>query len=195
MSGQKPWVIIVGAGPAGLLLGLLLARQSIPVQIVDQSIKLDNQPRATHHGGPSIHELRRAGILDEVRAKGFTPSSFCWRKLDGTYLAGLDTRLAGSHSNEVVCLPLNQLGEILCSHLGQYPCAEILWGHRVVSIGQNEAKAWINIETHRGPKVLEAPYIIGCDGANSQIRRSLFGSEGFPGKTWDEQIVATNVSP
>lgn len=141
-------------------------------------------------------ELRRAGIFDELRAAGFLPDVVCWRKLDGTYLAGMDARVLGdSDPDRIVCLPLNRLGRILYDHLARFPCATITWGCKVVGIGQDEGKAWVDVETEQeGPKRLEASYVIGCDGANSQIRRSLFGDREFPGKTWDEQIVATNVS-
>lgn len=49
------------------------------------------------------------------------------------------------------------------------------------------------VQTPAGEEKFSADYIVGCDGASSQIRRSLFGNLDFPGRTWDEQIVATNV--
>ncbi|EXJ89629.1 hypothetical protein A1O3_02696 [Capronia epimyces CBS 606.96] len=189
----NPWVIIVGAGPSGLLLGLLLAKRNIPVQLVDLSDKLDELPRATHYGAPAMYELNRAGVVDDIRAAGFLPDGVAWRKLDGTFLAGIDATVTADDPDRMTCLPLNKLGRILLEHLNRQPAATISWGHKVVSIGQDEEKAWINVETPHGPNTLEAPYIVGCDGANSQIRRSLFGDWEFPGKTWDEQIVATNT--
>jgi 2-polyprenyl-6-methoxyphenol hydroxylase-like FAD-dependent oxidoreductase len=192
---SKPWVIIVGAGPSGLLLGLMLAKRGIPVQIIDKSTELDTQPRATHYGPPAMYELRRAGVVDDLRAQGFHPDGVCWRKLDGTYLAGLDAKLLADDPDRMVCLPLNRLGMILMDHIGRQPTATVSWGHEVKSIGQDEDKAWVTVLTAEGEKRLEATYIVGCDGATSQVRRSLFGDWEFPGKTWDEQIVATNVSP
>lgn len=63
-----------------------------------------------------------------------------------------------------------------------------------MTIGQSEDKSWVEVQTGNELKRLEVDYIVGCDGANSQIRKSLFGDWNFPSKTWDEQIVATNVS-
>ncbi|EXJ64467.1 hypothetical protein A1O7_00803 [Cladophialophora yegresii CBS 114405] len=190
---QKPWAIIVGAGPSGLLLGLMLAKRGIPVQLIDKSDKLDEQPRATHYGPPAMTELRRAGVADDLREQGFQPDGVCWRKLDGTYLAGLNMKLMADDPDRMVCLPLNRLGRILMDHIGRQPTATVSWSHEVKSIGQDENKAWVTVQTPDGEKTLEAEYIIGCDGANSQVRRSLFGDWEFPGKTWDEQIVATNT--
>lgn len=190
---KKPWAIIAGAGPSGLLLGLLLAKQGVPVQIVDMSYELDKQPRATHYGPPAMYELRRAGVSDAMRAEGFLPNGVSWRKLDGTFLAGINVDLTNDDPDRMTCLPLNRLGKILYEHISRHPTATVSWGHKVVSVSQDDDKAWIDVETPEGPKRLEAEYIIGCDGANSQVRRSLFGDKNFPGKTWEEQIVATNV--
>lgn len=175
-------------------MSLLLAKQGVRVQLLDASSTLDKQPRATHYGPPAVAELVRAGIAEEVRQRGFTPKTVCWRKLNGEYFAGLDGSILDGDSDRLICLPLDQLGEVLHKHILLQPTADLKWNHKVTGIGQDEQKAWVEVDTLEGPEKLEADYIIGCDGANSQIRRSLFGDWNFPGRTWDEQIVATNVS-
>lgn len=200
-------IIVVGSGPAGLLLSLLLARAGINVQVLDQASALDTNPRATHYGPPAVHELRRAGVIDEVRTQGFTPRTVSWRKLDGTVLGQLDGSVLDGDPDRMTCLPLDRLGKILYENLIALPNAKVSWRHKVVGLGQDEQRAWVDVELEvelegegeglgggvKETKRIEADYVVGCDGANSQIRKSLFGDSNFPGKTWKEQIVATNV--
>jgi len=186
--------VIVGAGPAGLLLGLRLARENIDVTMVDMGDKPDTQPRATHYASPAVMELHKAGVADDVRARGFTPDGVCWRKIDRTYLAGIKMGVIPKDDpNNMICLPLNKLGQVFVEHLAKCPAAKILWSHEVIAIDQDEKAARVTCKTPNGEVTLEADYIVGCDGANSKVRRALFGDWEFPGKTWDEQIVATNV--
>lgn len=195
-------VIVVGGGPAGLLLSILLARHNpaLRVTVLEMATALDTNPRAAHHGQPAVHELRRAGVIDDVRAAGFIPGTACWRKLDGTCIVGLDGSVLDGTPDRLTCLPLDQLGKVLSEHLLRYQNAELRLGHKVVDLGEEEGKAWVDVVfdgqsdgAEEVKKKMEADYVVGCDGANSRVRRSLFGDRNFPGWTWDEQIVATNV--
>ncbi|KAJ4219520.1 hypothetical protein FSOLCH5_012371 [Fusarium solani] len=192
---DKTQVLIVGAGPAGQLLGLMLAKQDISVTIVEQAEKLDDRPRATHYGPPAMKILNSAGVGDEVRSKGFIVDTVAWRRLEGSYIAGLDHETQKDSSDRMVALPLSQLAEVLYDHAKALPKLQYLFNRKVVDIGQDESKAWVDTvdQTKDEKSRLHADYVIGCDGANSIVRRSLFGDWKFPGRTWDEQIVATNV--
>ena len=155
--------------------------------------QLDAAPRATHYSWPAIYELKRAHVLDAVIKKGFiTDRPVSWRKLDGTLIAQIDLESIPM-DKRMVCLPLNHLTAILLERIAREPSAEVLWNHKVLGLGQSDDQAWVQVETLTGNKKMTADYIVGCDGANSQIRRSLFGDMEFPGRTWDEQLVATNA--
>lgn len=163
---------------------------------MEQSSKLDENPRATHYGPPAIKILNGAGVGDELRSKGLLVDTVAWRRLDGSYIAGLNHATQKDSPDRMVALPLNEVVQLLKDHGAKFPSLSYLFNHKVISIGQDESRAWINAldKTTDKEVLLEADYIVGCDGANSIIRRSLFGDMGFPGRTWDEQIVATNVS-
>lgn len=71
----------------------------------------------------------------------------------------------------------------------------VKWNHQVVDTGQDDTSAWAIVRAEDGTeKKYTGDFLCGCDGANSQVRKSIFGNN-FPGKTWDAQIVATNVRP
>lgn len=180
-------VLIVGAGPSGLLLALLLSRSGVSVELVEMSTELDKNPRASHYAAPACFELMRAGVLDEVRQQGFLPDGVCWRKLDEK-----KTRLTGIRNSHIdkddplrlVCLTLERLGKILEQHVRAQSNTRISYHHKVIALGQDKDKAWVDVETPNGSKRMTADYIVGCDGANSQVRRSLFGDFNYPGRTW-----------
>ncbi|KXT02994.1 hypothetical protein AC578_645 [Pseudocercospora eumusae] len=185
-------VLVVGAGPSGMLLALLLAKHAIKVTIVEKTAELDKQPRASFYGAPSIFEFKRAGIWDDVDREAYHASGVCWRYLDGTYIAGIESSQLPKDLRNV-SLPLDELLPLIKKHLDRYPSAEVLMSHEVFAIGQDEKQAWVDVKTPEGEKRLFASYIAGCDGGQSTVRRLLLGPSSFPGKTWDKQIVATNV--
>ncbi|EEU42164.1 uncharacterized protein NECHADRAFT_51064 [Fusarium vanettenii 77-13-4] len=173
----------------------MLAKQGISVTIVEQAEKLDDRPRATHYGPPAMKILNSAGVGDEVRSKGFIVDTVAWRRLDGSYITGISHETQKDSADRMVALPLSQLAEVLYDHAKALPKIQYLFNRKVVDIGQDESKAWIDTvdQTNDEQSRLDADYVVGCDGASSIVRRSLFGDWKFPGKTWDEQIVATNV--
>lgn len=180
-----------------MLLALLLSKHGIPNEILEASHQLDQQPRAAIYGSAAIPDLRRAGIIDEVRRRGMTPTSVCWRRFeDHSWITGMDAEVLADVDGEdlrMACLVLDQLDQLMLDeYLSKYN-GKISWKHRVVGTGQDENQAWVDVETPEGSKKVYADYIIGCDGGTSTVRKSLFGDE-FPGFTFERQIVATNVS-
>ncbi|PSN68068.1 FAD/NAD(P)-binding domain-containing protein [Corynespora cassiicola Philippines] len=186
-------VIIVGAGPSGLLLALNLARKGIQVRVLELSAELDNQPRATHYGPAAVHELRRSGILEEIQKQALMPNSVVWRDSDGNVLAELPQSAVAS-KDRVVSLPLNSVVKILYDAVCAQPTARVDFSHTVTEVSQDDDEAWVRVRTepHEQDVKISASYIVGCDGASSIVRHSLFESE-FPGFTWDLWLVATNV--
>lgn len=71
--------------------------------------------------------------------------------------------------------------------------AIIRWSHEVFEIRHDEDQARLIVDNPDGLKEMTADYVVGCDGANSVIRKQLFGAD-FPGYTWNLTIIATNVS-
>ena len=183
----------MGAGPSGLILSLLLAKKGILVELLDAGAELDKQPRAAHYASAATYELGRAGVLDDLKERGFSPDGFAFRKSDTSFIAGINhASLPEDYPYKMQVLPLDQLGQLLYEHIQHQPKAVVKWSHRVVKIGQDQGKAWVDVESTTGTHRSQADYVIGCDGASSTVRRELFGPE-YPGETLNAQIIATNV--
>ncbi|KAL2075388.1 hypothetical protein VTL71DRAFT_331 [Oculimacula yallundae] len=187
-------VVVVGAGPSGLLLTLRLAQSGIKVTLLESEDRLDDRPRAAHYGPAGVLELDRAGLLDEIRRRGIIPNDLCFRKLDGSMIVKFkDSSQAGTRT-AMTSLSLGKLGEIMLEAVMKQPLATVKWNHKVLRVEQDEQSASAIVQLKDGSQtIIQGDYLCGCDGANSQVRKSLFGDMNFPGKTWDTQIVATNV--
>lgn len=197
-------IIIVGAGPSGLLLALNLARAGIQVHVLEASTELDNQPRAVLYGPAGVWELRRSGILEAMAKRGSrVPSGVSWRS-PGASGAALVAQLPkpppspqaapGKEADGVVSLSLNLMVEILLEAVQAEPNAVVEFGRRVRDVGQDASAAWVTCETDasKEPIRVEGAYVVGCDGSSSTVRTSLFGKD-FPGYTWDPWLVAVNI--
>jgi 2-polyprenyl-6-methoxyphenol hydroxylase-like FAD-dependent oxidoreductase len=188
-------VVVVGAGPSGLLLCVLLSKHGIPVHLLEASDQLDDRPRAAIYGPPAIPDLKRAGILDEVRRRGMTLNTMSWRRFeDHSFITGMDASVLADIEGDdwrTTCLALDELDQLMLEEFLTKYNGKIHWRHKVVGVGQDENTAWVDVETPDGPTKVYGDYIVGCDGATSAVRKSLF--KEFPGFTFDRPIVATNV--
>lgn len=188
-------MIVVGAGPCGFSLSLALARAGIEVTLIDREATIDTRPRAVHLTAPGIQIFKRAGVLEDVRRAGFLPKDWTFRKLDGTPIVTIEDIAVSKSPEATIVLPIGVLCEIMLSHAERNGKIYLKWSHQVVDVGQDENSAWAIIKEQDGTeKRISGDFLCGCDGGTSKVRKSLFGEKNFPGKTWDFQLVATDVS-
>ncbi|KAH9207940.1 hypothetical protein DL95DRAFT_468201 [Leptodontidium sp. 2 PMI_412] len=176
MRGKIERVIVVGAGPVGLLTALFLGQRSIVVDVVEASDKVNDSPRG-------LAVLSRAGILNKVIERGYVPADVSWRRPNGEFIVGFQVpkiTLAGLPS--IVMLPVGSLSPLLVEEIQKLDNVTLNWNHRVEVEGQGS----------KVTKRMTAHFVIGCDGGSSAVRKSIFGSN-FPGWTWHKQLVAVNA--
>lgn len=198
-------ILIVGAGPSGLLLALLLAQHNIPSIVLEAWSYLDTRLRATQYGVPATRIFRRAGLLPDFRAASIPKfPAICWRRVaDGEKLIEIDMSVVQEEEDRMTVLQLGEMIQIMYKHCVDPErgrgLIDIRFNHRVTGTGQSEErkKAWVDVEigeegAERKSERLEADYVVGCDGASSAVRHSLFGKD-WPGQTWDCRFVVQNV--
>lgn len=196
-------MLIVGAGPSGLLLAILLAQHHIPSIVLEAWPWLDTRLRATQYGTPATRIFRRAGILSDIREASIPKfPSICWRRVaDGEKLIELDLSVAQDEEDRMTVLQLGHIIQIMYQHCVEKYAEyiDVRFNHRVTSTGQNETKKKARVHVDIGAEgevkrqeKIEADYIIGCDGAASAVRRSLFG-RNWPGQTFPYKFIVQNV--
>lgn len=161
-------VLIVGAGPVGTILALELA----------------------HHGVRSMELLRRLGLHAEIRARGVAPEhpfNFIWsRNFDEPpiaiwhYASVLDMQARTASANDGSApveahqrLQGSLLEEILRSRVRSSCHVELREGCLFVDLDQDlEGVSVRTIDTASGEsREIRARFVVGCDGANSAVRR------------------------
>jgi 2-polyprenyl-6-methoxyphenol hydroxylase-like FAD-dependent oxidoreductase len=186
-------VIIVGAGPVGLIISLLIARVGINCILLESQDGIIQSPRAMAYGQPAIVELERAGVAQECRDIGMEPSDFeftlRWITLDNKLVTELPSRLFEGYP-PVLC-GQHQVAAIILKHLQKYKNAKVLWNHEVSGLEQDGMTITAICNTKDGEVRFSADYVVGADGAGSTVRK-LIGCT-FDGFTYDRMVVATNV--
>ncbi|GAA5060400.1 NAD(P)/FAD-dependent oxidoreductase [Erythrobacter westpacificensis] len=179
-------VLIVGAGPVGMLTALTLARGGASVRVLEKEPHIINSPRAAVYFPSTLIILEELGLLNELLEIGFTNRMF------GTHIPEF-----GYHS-VVETKPVEGIPFDYQLHAGQHDVArvameharklgvEVLFDHEVTALAENKDGT-----VTAGGKDFRAKWLIGCDGARSTVRK-LAGIE-FEGHTWPERFVATNV--
>ncbi len=192
MSDDKR-VIIVGAGPAGLVTALGLAKKAIQVTLIDQDSGVNDSPRANAYLPSTIKVLDELGVLDDAKAAAVVGYEYQLRFA----LTGNIGRL-NHHSIEgltpyayILFFGQHVLAEILLKHLNELPNVTISWNTAFTGVEQHADGVRVTVNTPAGPQTLEGAWLIGADGARSSVRRAI-GVE-FDGFTWPECFMATNV--
>jgi 2-polyprenyl-6-methoxyphenol hydroxylase-like FAD-dependent oxidoreductase len=183
---KKTTVLIVGAGPVGLLIALRLAQASIPTIVLESHHTLLPTTRAMAYMPVVIPVLRKLGILSTVIDHAFlNHEGAIWRDIHGKELAQL--KLQGDEEGVfggVLLIGQRKMNGLILEELKKYPCVQVRFGQRVVGIEDIPSQQGIKVMAHEaldfnragnhdGDVMYEARYVIGTDGANSGVRRML----------------------
>ena len=186
-------VLVVGAGPVGLLGALGLAQAGVKVTLIERESYIVDSPRAAVYHWSVLGGLERLGLLEEARSLGFA-------KQDYDYLV-FRTKERISFSIEPLSaitphpynihLGQNKLAELALKRLQRRPDFSVHWNTRCVGLEQDQSGVTVRAQTPEGTREFRAGWVIGADGAGSSVRRAA-GLQ-FDGMTWPERFVATNI--
>jgi len=162
-------VLVVGAGPVGLVAAAELARRRVPVRIIDQLAVPTTESRAIVVHARSLEMLDRMGIVDAVMDSGIKTTAMemhaAGRRLARVDLDGVDSPFPFS-----VTTPQTETERILAEFLaGQGVTVER--GAELTGLVQDADGVRATVRHDDGrDEVITAPYLMGADGARSAVR-------------------------
>jgi 3-(3-hydroxy-phenyl)propionate hydroxylase/6-hydroxy-3-succinoylpyridine 3-monooxygenase len=185
-------VIIVGAGPVGLIAALGLAQRGVGVTLLDAADDILDEPRGMTYHWASLAGLERLGVLADAIEIGYLKHDWSAQVFRTGERVSMDIGLLKDDVRHPYSLVLGQdaLGRVVLQHLGRHANAEILWGHTVTGFDQDNTGVSVRVDAGSGTHELHARWLVGADGARSIVRKEL--GLGFEGTTWGERFVATN---
>lgn len=168
-------VCIVGFGPTGATLANLLAKSGHSVAVIDRLTGVYDKPRAIHIDHEVMRVFQELGVVDEVlpHVRPYPASEYLG--VDGQVIKRLDTSPPPYPHGYAPNLSLLQppVEEILRTRAASYPAVTLRLGHELVAVEQDDAGVVVRTETEEGIEELRARFVIGCDGANSTVRRLM----------------------
>ena len=186
-------VLIVGAGPTGLVLALWLTRSGVSVRIIDAAAEPGTTSRALGVQARTLELYRQLGIAQEVVDAGnivqavnlWSGDSLRARIQFGNLSVGM------SPFPYLLIYPQDEHEELLIRHLDALG-VHVERNTKLAGFVQDADGVRATLTLPDGSESeCDASYIAGCDGAHSKVRETL--GIGFPGGTYAELFYVANV--
>ncbi len=186
-------VLIVGAGPTGLVLALLLTRMGVRVRIIDKTAEPWTTSRAVAVQARTLELYSQMDLADAVIERGWkTIAVNLW--VDGKKAAHAvfgDMGAGVSPFPYALIFPQDEHERLLIDRLAE---AGVHVERQKDFLGFEDAagRALARLKRPDGAsEKCESAYIAGCDGAHSAVREAL--NIGFPGGTYDHLFYVADV--
>ncbi|PZG15269.1 FAD-dependent monooxygenase [Nonomuraea aridisoli] len=178
-------VLIVGAGPTGLLLAGDLAVRGVPCMIVDREPQGSKLSRAFVVHARTLEQLDARGVAGELIETGtiFTTMRL-FDRLD------IDMSLLRSRFPFLLCTPQYNTERVLADRASRMG-VEVLRGVEVVGLHQDADGVDVNMRIDRTVHTRRAKFVVGADGARSVVRDAL--GVPFLGRSAVESVMLADV--
>jgi 2-polyprenyl-6-methoxyphenol hydroxylase-like FAD-dependent oxidoreductase len=185
-------VLIVGAGPTGLVLAIALARRGVTVRIIDKNSGPGQASRAMAVHARTLEFYHQLGFAEVVVNQGIKIDTLHLRE-HGDDIAQLDLNDIGTGLSPypfVLAYPQDDHERLLVAQL-QAEGVEVEWNTELESFTQDEWGVRATLERDGERLASSSIYLCGCDGARSRVRESL--KLEFAGGTYDHLYYVADV--
>jgi 2-polyprenyl-6-methoxyphenol hydroxylase-like FAD-dependent oxidoreductase len=185
-------VLIIGAGPTGLVLALWLAKLGVTVRIVDKTAAPGTTSRALAVQARTLELYRQLDLTESVLERGHkVPGINLWARGKRAARVSFETIAGNLSPYGPFVFPQDQHERLLIERLA----AVGVMVERSTELLRFSAAPDAVSATLRGPdgqeESCESAYLAGCDGARSVVRQGI--GAGFPGGTYDQLFYVADV--
>ncbi|WND03534.1 NAD(P)/FAD-dependent oxidoreductase [Temperatibacter marinus] len=195
MSQEYP-VIIAGAGPSGSVLALSLAKAGVKVLLLEKEAQLPIDLRASTFHPPSLEMIGAMDqdIVDAMIDKGLVADRYQYRDRKTGDCATFNMAQLKDETSYPFRLQLEQyeLTYLIAEKLKDYPNVEVRYNHEALRFEQTPETVILFANTPEGEVSLTGSFLIGAEGARSNIRKS--SGIAFGGFTYDEKFLVVSTS-
>jgi flavoprotein hydroxylase len=184
-------VAIVGYGPVGQVLAILLGQRGRRVGVFEKQPAAYPLPRAVHFDHEVARILQAAGLGAELPRLTEPADIYEWKNAAGETLLRIGSREMGlSGWPEANMFSQPDLEQALDTRARALPALEVRRGCEVVDLCLSDADVVLAVATVDGSRhQARARYVVGCDGANSFVRRHVGATVTDLGFFFDWLIV------
>ena len=178
LSSQNPpqpkhKVVIVGAGPAGMVTALELARHGVSSVLLSAELQFSQGSRAIVFTRRSMEILQQVGVAHRVTENGLP-----WRCGNSIYRGQKVFRMETPHDPDDRFFPMINIQQQYLEEYLHDACAaneliDVRWGNKLVKAENIEGGVKTEIDTPEGPYTLETEWLVAADGGRSEIRSSM----------------------
>lgn len=188
---MSPQVLIVGAGPTGLVLALFLRHLQIPFRIIDKLSGPGLASRAMVIQARTLEFYRQISFADAVIAAGIKMRGIRLRE-SGKQIAGFQFDEIGDDISPypyVLSLPQDDHEHLLVAQLKSLG-VDVEWETQLTHCADHGSHVAATLHSKSGDATADFRYLVGCDGAHSTVRQAL--NLSFPGGTYNEIFFVTD---
>jgi 2-polyprenyl-6-methoxyphenol hydroxylase-like FAD-dependent oxidoreductase len=180
---ERPQVVIVGAGPAGVVSAITLARYDIPVLLIEKREQLSTLSRSLVISTRSMEIFRAWGLEDAIRAGASDVEPIGWvtaalsDKGGSLFPLGYPTTKEAARISPTrpAWAPQDHLEPLLLDLLQSFPAAQVRFSSELIDLVMRNDSVLVTIHnaltgaTHD----IEVSYVLAGDGAHSTVRTKL----------------------
>ncbi|MFF8632013.1 bifunctional 3-(3-hydroxy-phenyl)propionate/3-hydroxycinnamic acid hydroxylase MhpA [Streptomyces werraensis] len=174
-TGTDTDVAVVGNGPVGAALSVLLAQRGLRVTVLERRPRPYLLPRATSFDGETARLLAATGVGDRFGEITEPATGYQWHTAGGETLLDIAFSPTGRYGwPDANTMHQPALERLLAARAAALPGVTVLRGHRVVDLAERDDRVSLTVETDDGAaRTVDARWVVGCDGANSFVREHL----------------------